>query len=165
MELIAAADENWAIGNHGQLLTHLPGDLRFFKQLTNGHTLLVGRKTLESFPNGKPLPNRTHIVLTHNPSYEKEGVHVCHSYDEALSVIQKMHPARVFVAGGSEIYKTFLNDCTVCYITKIHAALPADAHMPCLDEDPSWQLVKQGPPVEENGYQYSFLEYHKKEDQ
>ena len=100
MNLIVAVDENWAIGRNGDLLAHMKEDMKFFRATTNGRVVLMGRKTLDSFPGGKPLKNRTNIVLTANPEFEREGVIVVHSIEELLAEAKKYPAEELFVIGG-----------------------------------------------------------------
>ena len=110
MNAIVVVDKNWAIGKDGSLLVHLPGDLKYYRQKTLGKVIVVGRKTLESFPGGKPLPDRTNIVLTSDPAYGANGCIICHSKDEVMETIAGYDPEDVFIAGGSQIYEQFM-DC------------------------------------------------------
>ena len=108
---VVAVDRNWAIGKGNALLCHLPGDLKYFKELTIGKKILVGRKTLDSFPGGRPLPGRENIVVTRDPSFEREGCTVCRSLEEALHLA-----GDVIVCGGESIYKAMLPMiATVCF--------------------------------------------------
>ena len=137
MELIAAADKNWAIGRDGKLLCHLPGDLKYFKEKTTGKTVVMGRKTLESLPGSKPLPNRRNIVLTKDPSFEKEGCEIVHSVDELFDILGE---EPVMVMGGASVYEQLLPYCDSCYITKIDACFDADTYIANLDEKDDFQL-------------------------
>lgn len=163
MNLIAAADENWGIGKEGGLLAHLPGDMKFFRETTNGKVVVMGRKTLESFPGKRPLKNRVNIALTKNPKYQPEGVIICHSVEEILEEIKKYSRDEVFLIGGGEIYKTFLPYCDRAYITHIYAEFPADTFLPNLDENLRWSLLKSGEKQEENGICYEFRTYERME--
>ena len=126
MELIAAADKNWAIGRDGKLLCHLPGELKYFKEKTTGKTVVMGRKTLESLPGSKPLPNRRNIVLTKDLSFEKEGCEIVHSVDELFDILGE---EPVMVMGGASVYEQLLPYCDSCYITKIDACFDADTYL------------------------------------
>ena len=117
MNAIVVVDKNWAIGKDGSLLVHLPGDLKYYRQKTLGKVIVVGRKTLESFPGGKPLPDRTNIVLTSDAAYEAPGCIICHSKDEVMETIAGYDPEDVFIAGGSQIYEQFMEDCDGFYVT------------------------------------------------
>lgn len=152
---IVACDRNWAIGKGNQLLCHLPGDLRYFKEKTIGKRILIGRKTLDSFPGGRPLPGRDNIVLTRDPSFEREGCTVCHSFEEACAL-----EGEVFICGGESVYRGMLPYTDTVYVTKIDAAFEADRYFPDLDSDPAfavdWQAEES---CEENGYRYRFVRY------
>ncbi len=158
MNAIAVVDENWAIGKDGGLLVHLPGDLKYYKKRTLGHVIVVGRKTLESFPGGRPLPGRTNIVLTANPQFEAEGCIVCRSKAEVLAKLQEFEDQEVFIAGGATVYQQFLDDCDDFYVTKIDASFDADRYFPNLDEM-GYQVTWESPVQEENGIAYRFLKY------
>ena len=108
MNLIAAVDKNWAIGYQNKLLTSIPEDMKFFRQTTTGKVVVMGRKTLESFPGKKPLKNRTNIVLTKNPSYQAEGAIVVHNEDELWEELKKYDSEDIFVIGGESIYRQLL---------------------------------------------------------
>lgn len=162
MKLILAADENWAIGNKGGLLCHLPGDLKFFKEKTQGKTVVMGRPTLESLPGGKPLPKRENIVLTSNRDYEKEGVLVVHSEEELMQAVAGRDTDEVMIIGGGKVYRDFLAKCDTCYITKIYEKFEADTWFVNLDENPDFEVVWESDIQEENGIKYRFFEYSRK---
>lgn len=152
---IVACDRNWGIGKGNRLLCHLPGDLRYFKEMTLGKRILIGRKTLESFPGGRPLPGRDNIVLSRDPSYEKEGCTICHSIEESLRL-----DGDIFICGGESIYRAFLPYTDTVYVTKIDAAFDADRYFPDLDQDPDfvmdWEAEQS---CEDNGISYRFVRY------
>ena len=160
MNVIVIVDNNWAIGKDGGLLTHLPGDLKYYKEKTIGNVTVVGRKTLESFPGGKPLPGRTNIVITRNPHYEAEGCILCRTKEEVLQKIKDYDTEKVFIAGGAEIYRQFMEECDTFYVTKIHAAFEADRHFPNLDEA-GYRIAWKSPMQEERGISYQFLKYER----
>ena len=117
MNLIVNVSENWAIGKGNSLLFHLSQDMKFFKEHTSGKTIVMGRKTLESLPGSKPLPNRKNIVLTRNSDYHPEGVTVYNSIDEFLK--DNSNTDDVYVIGGESIYRDFLPYCNKAFITKV----------------------------------------------
>ena len=156
MKLIVAADKNWAIGKDNDLLCHLPGDLKYFKERTTGKTVVMGRKTLESLPGGKPLPKRTNIVLTRDESFEKEGCVIIHSIEELL---EKYGQEDLMVMGGAEIYTKLLPYCDTCYITELDKEFEADKHIPNVSADPSFEKVWESDEQIENGISYRFVEY------
>ena len=162
MNLIAAVDENWAIGKNNQLLVRIPADQKFFREMTTGRVVVMGRKTLESFPNGQPLKNRTNIVLTHNKDYAVKDAVVVHSMDELHEELKKYDSDDVFVIGGEKIYEQLLDECDVAHITKIDFAYDADAYFPNLDQNPDWEITGDS---EEQTYfdlEYYFFRYEKK---
>lgn len=162
MNLIAAVDENWAIGKNNQLLVRIPADQKFFREMTTGMVVVMGRKTLESFPNGQPLKNRTNIVLTHNKDYAVKDAVVVHSMDELHEELKKYDSNDVFVIGGEKIYEQLLDECDVAHITKIDFAYDADAYFPNLDQNPDWEITGDS---EEQTYfdlEYYFYRYEKK---
>lgn len=161
MNLIAAVDKNWAIGNKNQLLVRIPADQKFFRETTTGKVVVMGRKTLESFPNGLPLKNRTNIVLTRNPDYQVSGAVVVHDEQELRRVLEKYPSEDIYMIGGETVYRQFLDECDVAYITKIDFAYEADAYFPNLDERPEWRLAADS---EEQTYfdlEYYFYRYER----
>ena len=161
MNLIVAVDKNWNIGNNGDLLISIPEDMKFFRTTTSGKIVVMGRKTLESFPNKKPLKNRKNIVLTNNNSYSVDDAIIVHNIDELIEYIKDEDEKNVFVIGGSSIYKQLLPYCSIAYITKINKAFEADSGFPNLDDDEDWSLVEQGEEKEYDGIKYSFCKYKK----
>ncbi len=143
MQMIAAADEKWGIGKDGKLLVSIPADMKFFQSATTGHTVVMGRKTLESFPGRKPLKNRRNIVLTSNPDYTIEGAEVVHSVEEVIDKIKDLSSDDVFCIGGEQIYRLLLPYCDTALITRIDHVYDADAFMPDLDQDPEWTLAEE----------------------
>lgn len=158
MNAIVVVDENWAIGKNGGLLVHLPGDLKYYKKRTIGKHIIIGRKTLESFPGGKPLPGRTNIVVTRDGDFKKEGCVVCHSVEEAVQAAGAYPEEDVFVAGGAEIYREFFDLCDTFYVTKIYEAFEADRFFPNLDED-DFRITWESEMQQENGIEYRFFKY------
>lgn len=156
---IVAAAENNAIGKDNELLWHLPNDLRFFKQTTSGHAVIMGRKTYESV--GKPLPNRRNLVVTRQKDYVLEGAEVVHSLEAALA--RCSDETEVFIVGGAEIYRQALPFTHRVYLTRVHAELPGDAYFPDLDER-DWVLVSEEKhnPDERHAYGYSFQVYERR---
>lgn len=155
MNLIVAVDKNWGIGKNNDLLFSIPKDMKFFRETTTGKTVIMGRNTLESFPNKKPLPKRRNIVITSNTSYEIDGAEIVNSIDEAV----KIAPDDAFVIGGSSIYRQMLDYCDTAYITKVEADGNADCFFPNLDLNKDFELIYQSEPVEDNGYTLTFCTY------
>lgn len=153
--LIACMDRNRLIGRGNQIPWHLPNDLKFFKQTTMGHTVVMGRKTFESI--GKPLPGRHNIVLTRDRNYRAEGVEIVHSLEEVLEREEDM-----FILGGAHIYEQFMPYADKLYITRIDAEFEGDAYFPEIDT--SWQLIESQPGItdEQNPYSYTFNTYQRK---
>lgn len=163
MNLIVAVDKNWGIGYQNKLLVSIPEDMKFFRSETSGKVVVMGRKTLESFPGGLPLKNRTNIVLTKNPSYQVKGAAVLHSVEEVLEEIKKFPSEDVYVIGGDSIYKEFLPYCKVAHVTRIDHAYEADAFFPNIDEMPEWVLTGES---EEKTYfdlEFTFCRYERRE--
>ena len=162
MNIIVAADKNWAIGKDNKLLVSIPADMKMFRQETTGKVVVMGRKTLESFPNGLPLKNRTNIVLTHNPNYEVKDAIIVHSLDELHEELKKYNSEDIYVIGGEKIYEQLLDECDVAHITKIDYAYDADAHFPNLDEKPEWVVTADS---EEQTYfdlEFYFYKYERR---
>ena len=161
MNLIAAVDQNWAIGNKNELLVRIPADQKLFRETTTGKVVVMGRKTLESFPNGLPLKNRTNIVLTHDHTYKVPGAVVVHDMDELHEELKKYDSEDIYVIGGETIYRQLLDECDVAHITKIDYAYDADAYFPNLDERPEWKITADS---EEQTYfdlEYYFYRYER----
>ena len=163
MNLIAAADLNWGIGKDGGLLISLPGDMKYFKEKTSGKVVIMGRATLESLPGGKPLPNRTNIVLTTNKDFEREGCIIVHDMDELATACKDYAPDDIMVIGGEQIYMQLIRQCDKLYITKILEEFEADKHLMNADRMKSFELVSESDVMEEKGVQYQFLIYQKKQ--
>ncbi len=161
MELVVAVDSNFAIGINGDLLCYIPSDLKHFKNLTSGQVVVMGRKTLESFPNKKPLPNREHIILTRNKdlSFDSEMVTLCYDISNLKSLIEKFKSKKVFVIGGGEIYKQLLPYCQKAHITKIKKEFKADTFFPNLDKMENWQVIDTSDTISENDVEYNFVTY------
>ena len=141
MNAIAAVDANWAIGNKNRLLTSIPADMKFFREKTMGHVVVMGRKTLESFPNGLPLKNRVNIVLTANRSYKVKDAVIVHTKEELLEELKKYDSNELYVIGGGSIYEMLIPYCDTAYITKIDHAYAADTYFPNLDQMDDWELT------------------------
>lgn len=162
MNLIVAVDEQWGIGRDGDLLRRISPDMKRFRSMTTGNVLILGRKTLESFPNKKPLPNRDHIVLTNNLNYQADGVTLCHNIEELPRLLEGFKDKEVFVAGGGSVYKQLLPFCEKAYITKIYDTFPADTYFPNLDAMAEWKIVDESEIMEENDIKFSFVLYERK---
>ena len=150
MRLIVAVDKNWAIGREGALLFRIPEDLHHFKALTWGQTIVYGRKTMATFPGGKPLPGRRNLVLTHHPETLPPGA-------EGLVTLSGLEEA--FVVGGASVYVQLLPQCTEAYVTKVDADGGGDAFFPNLDASPEWRLAETSEPKQYQGLTYRFCRY------
>ena len=162
MIAVVAADKNWAIGYKGDLLVKIPNDMKMFRKLTSGNVVVMGRKTLESFPNGQPLPNRVNIVMTRNADYNPKGCVVVHSEEELVEELKKYEDKQVFLIGGAEIYKQFLHLCKEAYVTRIDYVYQADCHFPNLDEMEDWELYEEGEEETFFSIEYYFNKYKRK---
>ena len=161
MNLIVNADKNWGIGKNNELLVQIPNDMKMFRSTTIGNVVVMGRKTLESFPNGKPLPKRTNIVLTKNKNFAAKEAIVVHSKEELLEELKKYPEEDIFVIGGESIYRMLLPYCSTAYVTRTDYAYDADTYFPNLDEMEEWKLTEEG---EEETYfdiEYRFTKYEK----
>lgn len=162
MNLIAAVDKNWGIGMNNKLLVRIPEDMKFFRSTTTGKVVVMGRKTLESFPNGLPLKNRTNIVLTSDKNYAVKDAIILHSMEELLEELKKYDSEDIYVIGGESIYRQLIDVCDVAHITKIEYEYQADAWFPNLDESGEWEITADS---EEQTYfdlEYYFLKYERK---
>ena len=160
MNLIVAADANWGIGKDNKLLVSIPADMKFFRNTTTGNVVIMGRKTLESFPGGLPLKNRVNIVLTRDKNYQAKGAVVVHSVEEALEEAKK-YEEEVYVLGGDSVYKQMLPYCSKAYVTKIDFAYEADSFFPDLDKEGEWKVTGRS---EEQTYfdiEYEFRTYER----
>lgn len=162
MNLIVAVDKNWGIGKDNKLLTSIPSDMKFFRETTSGKVVAMGRKTLESFPNGMPLKNRTNIVLTRDMSYKAEGAVIVHTVDEMVEELKKYNSEDIFVIGGESIYKQMLPYCDLAYITKIDHEYDADTFFPNLDEMPEWEQIAESDEQTCFDLEFVFTKYQKK---
>lgn len=159
MNLIVAVDKNWGIGKEGKLLCSIPGDLKNFKEKTSGKVVVMGRSTLESLPGGKPLKNRTNIILTHRTDFSANGAEICHSIEELLEKVNAYPSDDVFIIGGESLYNGLMEFCDKLYVTKIDMAFDADRFIKNADELPMFKLKSESEPVTENGITYRFTEY------
>ena len=164
MNMIVAVDKNWGIGKDNHLLADLPTDMKYFREHTKGKVVVMGRKTLESMPGGKGLPNRINYILTANPDYEAENCIMVHGEYELFDAISHHEPDDVYLIGGASLYNRFYKYCNKLYITKIDADLGADAFIVNIDEDPDYEVISESEPVTENGITFRFLVYSKKKE-
>jgi len=158
--IVVAVAENNVIGKDNQLIWHLPADLRFFKNLTMGHPIVMGRKTYESI--GKPLPGRTTVIITRQHDLEAPGCIVVNSIDEAIAQAQTIDQD-VYIIGGAEIYKQALSKVDTIYLTRVHHTFEGDTFFPEIVES-QWEVVSEEKhePDEKNKYSYSFVTLKRK---
>ncbi len=143
MKCVVAVDKNFAIGREGKLLLHVPNDMRHFRSLTEGKVVVLGRKTLQTFPQGQPLPNRTNIILSRNKDFKVKGAIVVNSLEELMEEIKKYPSDDVCVIGGEQIYKQLLPFCDTCEVTYFDREFDADAFFPNLDESGNWKIEEE----------------------
>lgn len=162
MNAIVAVDNNWAIGCKNRLLVRIPADHKNFRQETTGKVVVLGRKTLETFPQGMPLPNRTNIVLSRNPDYKVKGAVVAHDREELMQKLSKYPTEDIYIIGGESVYRMMLPECDVVHVTKIDHEYEADSYFPNLDQDEAWEITADS---EEQTYfdlPYCFVKYERK---
>ncbi len=162
MNAIVAVDNNWAIGCKNSLLVRIPADHKNFRQETTGKVVVLGRKTLETFPQGMPLPNRTNIILSTNPDYQVKDAVVVHNKEELDAELKKYQTEDVYIIGGESVYRMMLPECSVVHVTKIDHDYEADAYFPNLDKDDAWEITAES---EEQTYfdlPYYFVKYERK---
>ena len=162
MNIIVAADKNWGIGKNNQLLVSIPADMKMFREETTGKVVVMGRKTLESFPNGMPLVNRVNIVLTENPDYQVKGAKIVHSLAELQEELKQYRSEDVYVIGGEQIYRQMLPYCDTAHMTKIDHAYEADAYFPNLDEKEEWKITATSDEQTYFDLEYTFTKYERK---
>ena len=154
MQAIVCVSKEWGIGLDNELLFHISADLRRFRALTTGRTILLGHRTLLSLPGGKPLPDRRSIVLTHR-AQEISGVETAASVEEALALAGD----DAVVIGGASVYNAFLPYCDRVFVTLVDAAPEADAFFPNLSANPNWRIAEESAPMEENGLTFRYIDY------
>ena len=161
MNLIVAVDNNWAIGNKNELLVSIPNDHKHFRQETTGKVVVLGRKTLATFPQGLPLKGRTNIILSTDPNYTVKDATVVHSIKELLEALKHYKSEDIYIIGGESIYRQMLPYCDTAHITKINHVYDADTYFPNLDEMENWKITADS---EEQTYfdiEYVFLKYQR----
>ena len=163
MMAILSADRNWGIGYQNKLLVSIPSDMRFFREMTEGKVIVMGRKTLESFPNGLPLKKRINIVLTHDRSYQVKDAVIVHDKEELLEELKKYREDDVFVVGGGSVYELLLPCCDTAYVTRIDMAYQADTFFPDLDQDPEWELTEESDEQTCFDIEFTFTVYRRKQ--
>ena len=161
MNLIVAVDKNWAIGKDNKLLVSIPQDMKFFRETTMGGVVVMGRKTLETFPGGQPLKKRTNIVITRDKNYSVKDAIAVHSVEEAVEELKKYDGEDIYVIGGESIYRQMLPYCKVAHVTKINHAYEADTYFPNLDEDEEWAITGVSDEQTYFNLEYEFVRYER----
>ena len=160
MTAIVCVSQSWGIGRDGALLFRISADHKRFRTLTVGKTVILGHKTLDTFPGGKPLPKRRNIVITRNVDFDREGSEVVASPEAAVELAAGTEDDRLWVIGGGSVYAALLGRCKRAYLTRVDAAAEgADTFFPNLDKLPGWEVEAVSEPVEENGVTYRFVDY------
>ena len=159
MQAIVNVTPQWGIGKDNNLVVRIRTDMRRFRLLTTGNTIIVGRRTLESFPNGEPLPNRTNIVLTRDPAFKAKNVISCSDLIALGKAIKGLDPDSVFVCGGEQTYQLLLPYCNKALVTLNDSDIKADRFFPNLNLLPNWILTEVGEKQYENQTAFRFLTY------
>ncbi len=162
MNLIAAVDRNWGIGLNHALLVQIPEDMKRFRQITTGNVVVMGRRTLESFPGGQPLKDRANIVVTADRDYQVKGAVCVHSMEELTDELGKYDSERIYIIGGESIYRQLLAQCDTALITKINYEYQADAWFPNLDQIEEWVLSDESDEQTYFDLEYYFQRYERK---
>ena len=158
---IVHADKEWGIGKGNDMMFSLPKDMKFFRETTMGHTVVMGGKTLRSFPGQKPLKNRVNIVLSRGQV--RDDCIIVSSYEALKDEMRARENEDIFVIGGGEIYRELLPYCHGAFVTKVDAVGGAEVFFPNLDEHPDFVCVNEGEPIEDNGLMIRFTEYQNKQ--
>ena len=161
MNVIVAVDSHWGIGNKGELLVRIPNDHKFFREETTGKVVVLGRKTLETFPQGLPLKNRTNIILSSNQDYQVMDAVVVHNWEELMEELKKYRSDDIYIVGGDSVYRQLLPYCDVAHVTRIDHRYEADAFFPDLDGMEEWKITADS---EEQTYfdiAYQFVKYER----
>lgn len=158
MDLVVNVAENWGIGKGGDQLVYISADLKRFRQLTTGKAVILGRKTLSTFPGGRPLKNRTNLILSGSVK-EVEGAEVFPDLRSLLTRLKSCDSENVSVIGGASVYEALLPYCRTAYITKTYGSYEADTFFPNLDEMKNWVVTETSEMQEENGVQFRYINY------
>lgn len=161
MNLIVCADRNWAIGNNNKLLVSIPKDMKSFREMTTGKVIILGRKTLATFPGGRPLDSRTNIILSTDKKYKVDGAVVVNSIDELLKEISKYNSDDVYVCGGESVYRQLIPYCDVAHVTRIDHVYDADTYFPNLDDSDEWEIEVESDEEVYFDVTYTFVKYRR----
>jgi len=159
MKAIVAVDLKWGIGYKGSLLQRIPEDMKFFKEMTFGKVVVMGRETFESFPGKEPLKDRINIVLSRSKDFNNEKVIICRSIDELFHELKKYSTDDIFVIGGESVYKQLLPYCSEAYVTKIENTYTADRFFVNIDKEEDWKLVTESDLRTYKDVNFRFLKY------
>lgn len=162
MKVILHADKEWGIGKGNDLMFHLPTDMKFFREMTTGKVVVMGRKTLSSFPGGKPLKNRTNIVMSRTKSDfigNSKDIVIVHSLKQLLAEVKRYPSEDVYIIGGASIYHKLIPYCTEAYVTRVDAIGHADKFVQNFDTNKNFKLETESPPIKDNGYTIRFCKY------
>ncbi|MDD6202286.1 MAG: dihydrofolate reductase [Lachnospiraceae bacterium] len=162
MNMIVAVDANWAIGCKNKLLISIPADHKMFRQETLGKVVVLGRKTLETFPNGMPLVKRTNIILSTKQDYRVKDAIVVHSIEELLTQLKQYDTKDVYIIGGETVYRQMLPYADTVHVTKIDRVYEADAYFPNLDQDDEWEITAESDEQVYFDTTYAFVKYERK---
>ena len=154
-----AVDKNWGIGKDGEQIVYIAEDLKRFKAFTTGNTIILGRKTMYTFPGSKPLKGRRNLILSRSADFAPEGAEVFSGLEELMEKVTD--PDNTYVVGGASVYHTMIGQCDRAYVTKIDAEYPADCWFPNLDEDPSWVIESEEDWQEQDGVRFRYVNYRK----
>ena len=158
MNVIAAVDQNWGLGKDGDQLVYLSEDLKRFRALTTGQAVILGRKTLATFPGGRPLKGRRNLILSRSPDFSAAGAEIFSS----LEALRQAAPEDAFVIGGASVYRQLLPWCSTAYLTKIDRSFPADCYFPNLDLDSAWEKTEESAPLEQDGILFRYVTYRRR---
>lgn len=162
MNVMVAADQNWAIGKDGDLLVSIPANMKMFREETAGKVVVLGRKTLAMFPNGLPLKDRTNIVLSKSKNFAVKGATIVHSLEELLEELKKYPSEDIYCIGGASVYEQLLPYCDTVHLTKIDFAYEANSYFPNLDATGEWEIAAESDEHTYFNLEYTFVKYKRK---
>jgi len=159
MNLIVNADRNWAIGNNNKLLVSIPKDMKTFREMTTGKVIVLGRKTLSTFPGGRPLDSRTNIIMSRDKNFKVDGAIVVHGVDDLLDELKKYKSDDIYICGGESVYKQLIPYCDTAHVTRVDHSYAADAYFPDLDKSDEWEIEVESDEEVYFDVIYSFVKY------